>query len=84
MMTFCRRLVRRGMPLALALILGATPALAQQAKEPPPKEPTDGFFDVPARDPSEVSEEIGLPAYLVTAFLASGAIFIVCKSARRS
>ena len=88
-MTTLRRLLRHAtvpaLGLALAtLTLGIRPAAAQQAKEPPPKEVTDGFFDVPARDPSEIPDEIGLPALLFTAALAGGAVFLVCKSARRS
>ena len=69
--------------LALGLTLGLsafTPTASAQAA----KEPTDGFFDVPARDPSEESEPWGLPAYMITSALGGGAIFILCKSARRS
>ena len=74
------RLIRRGLIPAFALILvGATlaptPVLGQA------KEPTDGFFDVPARE-SEPSW--GLPAYLVTCALGGAAMFVVCKTARRT
>lgn len=68
--------------LALGLTLGLAafdaPVHAQAAKEP-----TDGFFDVPARDPSEVGESWGLPSYMLTSALGGAAIFILCKSARR-
>lgn len=69
-------------PLALGLALGAftAPASAQA----PQKEVTDGFFDVPARDPSEESQPWGLPAYMITSAIGGGAIFILCKSSRRS
>lgn len=87
-MTTLRRLLRRAtlpmLSLALATsTMGIHPALGQP-KDPPQKEVTDGFFDVPDRDPSEVPDEIGLPAYLLTAGLAGLAVFLVCKSARRS
>ena len=68
--------------LALALALGAltpTAAFGQGGKEP-----TDGFFDVPARAPGEETEPWGLPAYLFTGALGGLAVFILCKSARRS
>ena len=76
-----RRQIRRGLIPALALILAGatlapTPAHGQAAKEP-----TDGFFDVPARE-SEPSW--GLPAYLVTCALGGAAMFVVCKTARRT
>ncbi len=74
-----RRLATLALGLSLALGAFAAPASAQAAKEP-----TDGFFDVPARDPSEQSEPWGLPAYMITAALGGGAIFVLCKSARRS
>jgi len=68
--------------LALGLTLGLAafdaPALGQAAKEP-----TDGFFDVPARDPSEVGESWGLPSYMITSALGAAAMFVLCKSARR-
>ena len=84
-----RRGSRTGLAALLALaVAGISPvvpsALAQAQKEPPAKEVTDGFFDVPPRDPSEIEEPWGLPAYLITAGLAGGAMFILCKSARRS
>jgi hypothetical protein len=73
---------RRLAALALGVFLGlgafATPASAQAGKEP-----TDGFFDVPARDPSEQSEPWGLPAYMITSAFGGAAIFVLCKSARR-
>ena len=46
------------------------------------KEPTDGFFDVPARE--DTAEAWGLPAYMAVSTLAAGAVFILCKSARRA
>ena len=86
-MTPFRTLLRRGMVLTLVLsglISESNLALAQKPPDPPQKEVTDGFFDVPARDPSEIPDEIGLPAYLVTAGLAGLTVFLLCKSARRS
>ena len=86
MLTRIRQTLRRSLvPLAvLEVVTWGTLALAQPPKEEPKKEVTDGFFTVPDRDPSEIPDEIGLPAYLVTSALAGGAIFIICKSARRS
>jgi hypothetical protein len=74
---FARRLA-----LASTLVLAAfvTTAPAQERA----KEPTDGFFDVPARAPGEESEPWGLPAYLITSAIGGLGIFIICKSARRS
>jgi hypothetical protein len=70
--------------LLLGLHLLGSPASAFQApKEAPPKEVTDGFFTVPPRDPSEETQPWGLPAYMLTTTLGAGAIFILCKSARR-
>jgi hypothetical protein len=69
--------------LALGLTLGLstfTPTASAQAA----KEPTDGFFDVPPRDPSEETEPWGLPAYMITSALGGFGIFILCKSSRRS
>ena len=79
-LTLPRRLIHWGLTPALALVLAGstlapTPAFGQAGKEP-----TDGFFDVPAR---ESAPSWGLPAYLVTCFLGGVAIFILCKSARR-
>jgi len=68
--------------LILGLMLGLgslTPSAFAQKQ----KEVTDGFFDVPARDPSEETPSWGLPAYMVTSALGGLAIFILCKSARR-
>ena len=68
--------------LALGLFLGLaafTPSASAQAA----KEPTDGFFDVPARDPSEAGESYGVPAYMITSALGGLAVFTLCKSARR-
>ncbi len=89
MISFVRRSLGRSLVPALALVLGASllgsaPVAAQQAKEPPPKEVTDGFFDVPARDTSQDGPEIGLGSYIITGCLAGGAMFVLCKSARRS
>jgi hypothetical protein len=76
--------------LALGLLLGlaggfnAPSAFGQAPKPERAKEPTDGFFDIP-KDPNAVDEpSYGVPAYLVTSALGGMAIFIVCKSARRS
>jgi hypothetical protein len=66
--------------LALALTAFALPASAQERA----KEPTDGFFDVPARAPGEESEPWGLPAYMVTSALGGLGVFALCRSARRS
>ncbi len=70
--------------LALGLATFTSTASAQASKEPRAKEPTDGFFDVPARPPGEESEPWGLPAYLVTSAVGGLGVFILCKSARRS
>ena len=85
MMTTFRRPGRRGRIATLTFLLGAltfggTEVLAQKPADPPQKEVTDGFFDVPAR---EVEPSWGLPAYLVTCALGGAAIAILCKSARR-
>ncbi len=68
-----------GLSLALALSAFSSNASAQAAKEP-----TDGFFDIPERADSEKAEAWGLPAYLVTSTLGGGAVFVLCRSARRS
>jgi hypothetical protein len=70
-------------PLSLGLFL-ALSAFTSDASAQAVKEPTDGFFDVPARPPGEEAEAWGLPAYLVTSTLSAGAIFVLCRSARRS
>jgi hypothetical protein len=70
--------------LTLALSAFTTTASAQAGKEPRAKEPTDGFFDVPARDPGEESEPWGLPAYLVISAIGGMGIFVLCRSARRA
>ena len=83
MTTMHRSMSRFFAALALTLTLGLgafTPTASAQAA----KEPTDGFFDVPARDPSEESEPWGLPAYMITSALGGFGIFILCKSSRRS
>ena len=68
-------------PALIVLSCASTSALAQKPAEPPQKEVTDGFFDVPAR---ESEPAWGLPQYLVTSGMAGLAIFLVCKSARRN
>ncbi len=75
----------RSASLALVLGLAAFTALAsaQAAKEPPAKEPTDGFFDVPARPAGEEAEPWGLPAYMVTSTIGGLGIMALCRSARR-
>jgi ABC-type glycerol-3-phosphate transport system substrate-binding protein len=70
--------------LALALTAFTASASAQASKEPPAKEPTDGFFDVPARPPGEEAEPWGLPAYMVTSAIGGLGIFTLCRSARRA
>lgn len=90
MMTFCRTVIRRGLVSALAALattaaLFLVPASGQaQGPAPAQKEVTDGFFDVPARAAGEEDVPWGLPAYLVTSGLGGLAIFVLCKSARRS
>jgi hypothetical protein len=74
----CRNLAVPALGLSLVLSAFTSPASAQAAKEP-----TDGFFDMPARAPGEEAEAWGLPAYMITATLAAGAIFVLSKSARR-
>ncbi len=72
-----------GLGLFLGLGVLAPAASAFQAKPERAKEPTDGFFDIPV-DPNAVeSPSFGVPAYMVTSALGGGAIFIMCKSARR-
>jgi hypothetical protein len=75
-------MIRRLTALTLGLALGLG-ALAPSAFAQKQKEVTDGFFDVPPRDPSQETEPWGLPAYLVTSAMGGLAIFILCKSARR-
>jgi hypothetical protein len=82
-MTLIRLAARNFAVLALGLSLGLAAFTPTASAQAPAKEPTDGFFDVPARAPGEESEPWGLPAYMVTATLGAGAIFILCKSARR-
>ena len=88
MMTFFLRQLRRKLVPALAILLGGSAlidsrAQAQAPKAEKQKEVTDGFFDVPPRDPSEDGEPFGLGAYIITAGFGGLAIFILCKSARR-
>jgi hypothetical protein len=72
------RILRRLAPPAFALTLLLAPGYALA------KDPTDGFFDVPAREGSEDDGKGSVaPGYLLTSLLASGAIFALCKSARR-
>ena len=85
-MTMTRSALRTLAVPALWLFLAfgtLTSSASAQAPAPRAKEPTDGFFDVPARPPGEESEPWGLPAYMITATLASGAVMALCKSARR-
>jgi hypothetical protein len=70
-------------PIALGLFL-ALAAFTTDASAQATKEPTDGFFDIPERPDSEKAVAWGLPAYLVTSALGGGAIFVLCRSARRS
>ena len=81
-MTVIRLVCRTFAVLALGLFLGLS-AFTAPASAQATKEPTDGFFDVPARDPSEAGENYGVPAYMITSALGGAAIFILCKSARR-
>jgi hypothetical protein len=81
-MTMIRLASRTFAVLALGLLLGLS-AFTSSASAQAAKEPTDGFFDVPARAPGEEAEAWGLPAYMITATLGAGAIFVLCKSARR-
>lgn len=79
-----RAMIRTASLALLVLAAFAASASAQAAKEPPAKEPTDGFFDVPARAPGEEAEAWGLPAYMVTSAIGGLGIFVLCKSARRA
>ena len=81
--TMTRSASRLFAALALGLTLGLS-AFTSTASAQAAKEPTDGFFDVPARAPGEESEPWGLPAYMITSTIGGGAIFILCKSSRRS
>ena len=77
-----RLITRRFAPMALGLVLalgGLVPSAHGQTKEP-----TDGFFDVPARSDADKGPDYGVPYYLVTSALGGFAVFILCKSARRS
>lgn len=76
---FARRLAL-ATTLVLASLASPTSAPAQERA----KEPTDGFFDVPARPPGEEAEPWGLPAYMITSAIGGLGIFIVCRSARRA
>ena len=72
--------------LALGCLLALAPAAS--AFQPPAKErvkePTDGFFDGPPKDPNAVEEpSYGVPSYMITSCLGGLAMFILCKSARR-
>jgi hypothetical protein len=71
-----------GMTLGLAAFTAT--ASAQAPKEAPAKEPTDGFFDVPARPPGEEAEAWGLPAYMITSTIGGLGVFALCRSARRA
>jgi hypothetical protein len=82
-MTTIRSASRLLAPLALGLFL-ALAAFTTDASAQAAKEPTDGFFDIPDRAPGEEAQAWGLPAYLVTSALGGGAIFVACRSARRS
>ncbi len=78
-----KRLATLGLGLYLVLGLAASASAFQPAKPERAKEPTDGFFDIPV-DPNAVeSPSFGVPAYMITSALGGGAIFIMCKSARR-
>ena len=70
--------------IALGLSAFAPTASAQQGQPERQKEPTDGFFDVPARAAGEEAEPFGLPAYMVTSAIGGLGVFVLCKSARRS
>ena len=83
MTTPLRRLIRRTSRLSLPLALAAgawvyapTSALGQAGPDP-----TAGFFDVPKRD---TPPAWGLPEYMMTSVFAGAAIFMLCKSARRT
>ena len=84
MTTMIRSASRLFAALALGLTLGLAAFTPTASAQAPAKEPTDGFFDVPARAPGEESEPWGLPAYMITSTIGGGAIFILCKSSRRS
>jgi hypothetical protein len=64
---------------ALVLALGLLPNLARAQGTPPPNQGAE-FNNAPA---GEESKGDPLYGYVGTAFLAFGAMFVVCKSARR-
>lgn len=64
---------------ALALALGFLPALARAQGTPPPNQGAEFNQEAPA----EEAKGDPLYGYVGTAFLAFGAMFVVCKSARR-
>jgi len=75
------RWLRHLAPLALVGGLSLLPAaaIAQQPADNKEK----GFFDVGGNEEPTNSEGEPLYGYLATALLGAGAIFAVCKSARR-
>jgi hypothetical protein len=72
------RLIAR-MAGALALVAALAPAAARAQGTPPPNQGAEFNNEAPA----EEAKGDPLYAYVGTAFLAFGAMFVVCKSARR-
>jgi len=67
-------------PLAAAPLLGLLFALAPTPARAQPEEKS--FFHVD-KDPNDTGGNPAVPGYVATAFLAAGALFVLCKSARR-
>ncbi len=76
--------ISRSVALAFALFLVAgSQVSAQRAPDPPQKDVTDGFFDVPAQEDPDGGKGNPVKGYLVTSIFAGAALFALCKSARR-
>ena len=74
----------RSVALAFTLIFCAgSVATAQRAPDPPQKDVTDGFFDMPVKEDPDGGKGNAVPGYLVTALLSGGALFALCKTSRR-
>lgn len=74
----------RSITLTLMMILSAASvATAQRAPDPPQKDVTDGFFDMPVKEDPDGGKGNAVPGYLVTALLGGIVLFAVCKTSRR-
>ena len=74
----------RSLALAFALfVLAGSQVSAQKPPDPPQKDVTDGFFDVPATEDPDGGKGNPVMGYLVTSVFGGAAMFALCKSARR-